>query len=172
MAETETETTETETGTEEQTSESQDSTDWKAMARKHEREAKAARKEADALRTANQSEAEKALELARQEGETAARASLAPELATARLEAAVLRSAGTKLADPADALRFIDAATVTTDDGIVDTKKLGAAVDELIAAKPYLAAGFKPGPPGVAGGPRGTTDGPTDMNALIRQGRS
>ena len=157
-----------------QTEESQDTTDWKAQARKHEREAKAARKEAEQLRTANQSEAEKALNLARDEGAKATRDELTPDLTKARLELAVLRSAGTKLADPGDALRFIDPADVSKDDGTVDPKRLVAEIDALIVAKPYLAAEYKPGPPAVAGGPRGTQpeSGSArngDMSDLIRR---
>lgn len=149
-----------------------DGTDWKKEARKHERNAKRLQGEVTTLQQAGETAADAALRSAREEGQQAALADLTPQLTAARLEAAVLRSAGTKLADPGDALRFIDAATVTDDGGAVDVNKLGSSIDELIVSKPYLAAGFKPAPPGVQGGPRGATDGPTDMNDLIRQRRS
>lgn len=147
-----------------------DTSDWKAMARKHEREAKKLRTELAAAQKANETAAEAAIREAREEAASAARGELEPALAAARLETAVLRSAGTKLADPADALRFIDASLVSDDDGQVDAKKLGKAIDDLIAEKPYLAAGHK-ATPAVPGGPRTPSDAPTDMNALIRRGR-
>lgn len=145
-----------------------DSTDWKAMARKHEREAKKLAGEITKVQQANESAAEAAIRTAREEADRAARDEMGPALAAARLETAVLRSAGTKLADPADALRFIDASLVSDDDGQVDTKKLAKAIDELIAEKPYLAAGHKPPTPAVPGGPRSPSDAPADMNRLIR----
>lgn len=155
-----------------QPSESQDTTDWKAMARKHERDAKKLRTELAAAQQVSESAAETAVRLAAEEAATATRNELAPALAEARLEAAVLRTVGNKLADPGDALRFIDVTEVTSDDGTVDATKLATAIDALIVAKPYLSSDYKPtGAPPVPGGPRGAGAGAGngDMNTLLRR---
>lgn len=56
-------------------------------------------------------------------------------------KAEVRAAAATKLADPADALRFIDLSEIeVNDDGEVDATAISAALDDLIREKPYLAA--------------------------------
>lgn len=123
------------------------------------REAKAAQEELKKLREANQSEAEKALEAARAEGDQTARTEMNGQLLAARVELAILKSDDAKkLADPSDALVFIDAAEITDSDGNVKAKALTSAIDTLLAAKPHLAAGAKrvtqvPGGPRTPGAP-------------------
>ena len=80
----------------------------------------------------------------------------------AKLNARMVRSeikaaAKGKLADPADAFRFIDSTTFAVgDDGEVDESAIATAIDELLREKPYLAAQSKQGPWGSADqGPRG-----------------
>ena len=67
-----------------------------------------------------------------------------------------MRAAATgRLADPADALRLLDLEKFSVDaDGNVDTAAISAAVDELVTAKPYLAAKAK-----VPRAPQGTRPG-------------
>ena len=56
------------------------------------------------------------------------------------LKAEVRAAAAAKLADPADALRFIDLSSLEVgDDGEVDSDAIAAAIDDLIKNKPYLA---------------------------------
>jgi len=75
------------------------------------------------------------------------------------LKAEVRAAAATKLADPADALRFLDLSSLEVgDDGEVDTAAVSAAIDDLIARKPYLAAqGGRRFPGGADGGTRKET---------------
>lgn len=63
-------------------------------------------------------------------------------VANQRILKAELRAAAAgKLADPADALRFLDLGKFEVDtDGEVDTAAVNAALDELLKTKPYLAA--------------------------------
>jgi hypothetical protein len=57
------------------------------------------------------------------------------------LKAEVRAQAAGKLADPKDALRFIDLSEFEVDsDGEVDGDKIAAAIADLIKTKPYLAA--------------------------------
>lgn len=62
--------------------------------------------------------------------------------ANARIVSAEIRAAATgRLADPADALAFVDLDQFDVDDdGSVDQTDIRAAIDDLIAAKPHLAA--------------------------------
>ena len=55
--------------------------------------------------------------------------------------AEVRAQAAAKLADPTDALKFLDLDSIEVgDDGEVDADAVGAAIDQLISDKPYLAA--------------------------------
>ena len=57
------------------------------------------------------------------------------------LKAEVRAAAATKLADPADALRFLDLSSFEVgEDGDIDAATVASAIDDLIASKPYLAA--------------------------------
>lgn len=70
----------------------------------------------------------------------------AEQAATAKANARIVRAevraaAAGKLADPADALRFLDLAQFEVDDeGDLDADEIAEAIDGLIQAKPYLAA--------------------------------
>lgn len=65
------------------------------------------------------------------------------------LKAEIRAASASKLADPADALRFIDLSTFTvSDDGDVDTDSINEAVTGLLESKPYLAAKGEPEPRG------------------------
>lgn len=90
---------------------------WKAMARKHEKEAKAARAEADKLRKASLSDQEKAIEEARESGRVEANAA-----ATLKVVAAELKAAGVAADDVAD----LDLSKFLTEDGEVDADKVAA----------------------------------------------
>jgi len=57
------------------------------------------------------------------------------------LKAEVRAAAAGKLADPADALRFLDLSSIEVgEDGEIDAATVASAIDDLIVSKPYLAA--------------------------------
>lgn len=62
--------------------------------------------------------------------------------ATDRIRRAEIKAAAKgKLADPADAYRFLDLDQFeVSDDGDVDEDEIAAAIDDLLKSKPYLAA--------------------------------
>jgi len=71
------------------------------------------------------------------QAETTALARVNERLVKAEVKAA----AAGKLADPADAHRFLDLSQFEVDDdGNVDAEELTEAIDELLQSKPYLAA--------------------------------
>lgn len=74
---------------------------------------------------------------ARREMESAALAKANARIVRAEVRAA----AATRLADPADALNFLDLdAFEVDDDGDVDQDEIAEAIADLLARKPYLAA--------------------------------
>jgi hypothetical protein len=97
----------------------------------------------------------------------------AEQAATAKANARIVRSevraaAAGKLADPRDALRFLDLEQFEVDeDGQVDEDEVADAIDQLVKDKPYLAAGAgKPQPrfQGTGdGGARKGTGGPKQL---------
>ncbi|MFJ6659703.1 hypothetical protein ACIQNG_25620 [Streptomyces sp. NPDC091377] len=61
--------------------------------------------------------------------------------ANARILRAEVRAAATRLADPRDALRFLDLSKFEVDeDGEVDAEEIADAIEDLLKNKPYLAA--------------------------------
>ena len=97
-----------------------------------------------------------------------AAAAEATSAATRRIVGAEIRAAAARvLADPADALRFLDVSAIGVDaDGTPDTKAITDALDALVTAKPYLAATAQRRFAGSAdGGPR---NGPADTPQLTR----
>lgn len=160
--------------------------DWKAMARKHERNAKKLLKEkADfekALKEredADKSEHEKAIEKAREEGRTQALTEAEKSRRADRLELATTRLAAkgveigektVKFSDPEDAHVFIERAIAKGDldaddiydsEGKVQTDALSDALADLLRRKPNLAADSVPRPKGDAdaGKGGGSSDG-------------
>jgi hypothetical protein len=107
-----------------------------------EKRAKDAEIERDRLKQASESEQEKAVREAAEEARTEERTKANLRI----LRAEVKARAGTKLADPDDAVRLLDLdALEISDDGEVDTEKIDKAIERLLKAKPYLAPGAKPG---------------------------
>lgn len=133
-----------------------------------ERKLKAAEAAVEEARKAGLSEAERAVEDARK----AAREETASAF-KAKLAASALRAAAAgKLADPEDAIRFLDLSAISVDDdGEVDTKDLASMVDGLLKEKPYLAGSAPAGKPGPlpGGGPHAKGGDTEDMNGLIRR---
>jgi len=132
-----------------------------------ERAAKATRAELDKLRAEGQTETEKAIAKAKADGATEALTKANERV----LKAEVRAAAAGKLTDPADAARFLDLSDFTVgEDGDVDTKALGQAIDRLLKERPYLgSAGGKRSTGGADGGARGNTGkAAPDMNAWLR----
>ncbi|GGR71388.1 hypothetical protein GCM10010252_07160 [Streptomyces aureoverticillatus] len=92
----------------------------------------AAEKEAARLRRANAAVKGTDLDALRDE----IRAEFTHQLVRAEVRAA----AAGRLRDPADALALVDVAALAGSGGDVDTAAINKAVDELLKAKPYLAA--------------------------------
>lgn len=99
----------------------------------------------DAALEAAKSDADKAVDAARTEGEKAATERVNTRLV--KSEARVLASAA-KFRDPSDAVAFLDLTKVTVnDDGEVDEKAIKDQLDALATSKPYLVDdGRKPSP--------------------------
>lgn len=90
-------------------------------------------------------------EALREEGRRQAQAKADERIVRAEAKAA----ATGKLADPSDALTFLDLTKFEVDaDGNVDVEELTDAIDELIKKKPYLAAQGKRFEGGADGGTR------------------
>lgn len=151
--------------------------DWKAKARKHERETKRLRKQLEERERKikeredeEKSEHEKALEKAREEARKEALTEAEKERRGDRLEVAVTRlsTRGFKIGDGEDAktVRFadsddaivhleraiargdIDAEEIYDSEGKVNTDALTTALGELLERKPHLADGERPTPKG------------------------
>ena len=164
--------------------------DWKKMARKHEREAKKERKAREAAEakvnereTADQTDHEKAVKEAREEGERVASERSLKERRADRLENAVIKLAGkgikVKIDDEEKTLRFtdpddafvhiermirnedIDEDDLFDDKGKIQTDALIEALEELLDNKPHLVAGASNGGDGSTSGRkvRGSADG-------------
>lgn len=130
----------------------------RAEAAKHRTEARAAAAELEKVRTANLTEAEKAIEEAR----ASARADTVKEFGR-RLARTELNAAAVKRNADFDtaALDYVDLAQFIGDDGEPDTKAISAAVERLVPAPN--------GTPSFDGGARGNPPQGGDMNALLRQ---
>ena len=110
----------------------------RAERRKAEKRAKELDAELAKFREASMSEQERAVEIARREAATATLAAVNQRILKAEIRAA----AGGRLADPEDAVRFLDTDEfAVTEDGEVDQRAVLAAIDRLLKMKPYLAAG-------------------------------
>lgn len=121
-------------------------------------------KELTRIRENGMSEQEKAVEAARRE----ARAEATKAFNTRLLQAEVRATAAGKLADPEDAIRFLDLDEFAVDDdGKTDQKAITKALDELVKAKPYLAASATRPTGDADQGARGAPAA-SSMNDLIR----
>lgn len=122
-----------------------DPTDWKAMARKHEREAKRLKGLLDDAQTAAMTDQEKAINEAKAAGRAEAMTEAATTLAAAELRAAAA-GAGVNLGNlPIDVARFVN------DDGTVDSDGIAAMVTEFAAALPAPPPATRQPTPGVQG---------------------
>jgi len=109
----------------------------KAERRELKRQLREMREALEAAQRSTQKENEPTSEDIRREAEKAA-----AEKANARIVRSEIRAAAAgKLADPKDALIFLDASKFEVDEnGEVDSEEIAEAIDELLKNKPYLAA--------------------------------
>lgn len=137
--------------------------DWQAKARKHERDLKKERKEAEALRAklaereqADMSEHERAVAAAREEGKSEGTKAARERL----LKAEVRAQAAGKFANPALAIKLLDLdeGALFDDEGEIDADAIRSAVDDFLEQEPGLRAGAPNGgrPTGSADGGRGS----------------
>jgi hypothetical protein len=148
---------------------------WKQQSRKHEREAKKARAEAEKLRQQlvaredqDKSETEKRIEEAEQRARDETTSKYETERQHDRLENVTFKLAAkgvtvgsgkdaktVKFADPDDAIVYLERAIsngdvdqdeIFDDKGKVRSDNLEEALAEVLEAKPHLVAGDKPGP--------------------------
>lgn len=97
--------------------------------------------EFDRLSEAQKTELEKAVDKARREAGADATKATDEKWANIVRRAEIRVAAAGKLADPEDAIRFLDLATIKVDDeGHVDEKAIASAIETLVTEKPYLAA--------------------------------
>lgn len=93
------------------------------------------------------------------------------------LKAEVRAAAAAKLADPTDALRFIDLSEFEVgSDGEVDSSQIADAIDNLMTQKPYLAAQGKRFEGSADGGARNDSGRPSqlteaDVKRLSEEGK-
>ena len=107
-----------------------------ARARARELERKVAELQA-AIESKDKTPDEQAIDAARREAEAAAIAKANERILRSEIKAA----AAGKLADPEDALRYLDLADFEVDEsGNVDSTEVADAINELLERKPYLAA--------------------------------
>lgn len=120
---------------------------WKAHARKHERDAKRFRREADELKAKlakheerNKSDRERELDRVRKDAAAEAETKVA-EKYRARIRNAEIRArAATTFADPEDAIKLLDLEddAVFDDDGEVQADVIEDALSDLLDRKPHL----------------------------------
>lgn len=100
--------------------------------------------ELEELKKAGQSDQEKAVTAAAKEADTKARADERTKSADRILRLEIKAAAAGKLADPNDAILLVDRDGLSVnDDGQVDEKAIAKRIDDLLTAKPYLAAASK-----------------------------
>lgn len=134
----------------------------RARADEAERKRIAAEAERDELRTKNQTAEEKAIEAAKKAGRDEATLEANRRIARSEIKAA----AGGKLQDAEDAASFLGDIDRFIVKGEVDSKAITSAIDELVKAKPYLAAAGKARP--LPGGGATQSSG-TSFNDTIRR---
>ena len=134
----------------------------RARADAAERARLAAEAERDELRTKNQTAEEKAIDAAKKAGREEATLEANRRIARSEIKAA----AGGKLQDAEDAASFLGDLDRFIVKGEVDSKAITSAIDELVKAKPYLAAAGKARP--LPGGGATQSSG-TSFNDTIRR---
>ncbi|UBU12909.1 hypothetical protein [Nonomuraea gerenzanensis] len=125
---------------------------WRSLARKHENNWQKATTKLSELESANLSEAEKAVELAREDGRRQGRAEAGVSVAHAELKA-YAASNGVTL--PASVTDFLDATRFVADDGSADMAAIAAFIDPFKTAQPKQPTY----PQNIGVGPQGGNQG-------------
>jgi hypothetical protein len=130
-----------------------------------ERERDEAKARLEALENEHATDSDKALKKARDEG--AAEATLAANRRIVRSE--VKAAAGGKLADPGDAAGLLGDLDRFIVKGDVDDKAISSAIDDLVKAKPYLAATGTGGKARPLSGGGATQNSGSSFNDRLRE---
>ena len=140
-----------------------DGVDWKAEARKHEKEAKAAKAELDKAVKSQMSDQEKAVAQARDEGKAEATSAAAQRLAGAEIKAALAGVVPVeKIAEIVDDTKL---EKYIGEDGEPDVAKIAALRDRYAALTAGATPGTPPPPPGV---PKGARSGNGEVKQLSK----
>ena len=135
--------------------------DWKALARKHEKEAKAAKAELDKALKSQMSDQEKAVAQARDEGKAEATSAASQRLAGAEIKAALAGVVPVeKIAEIVDDTKL---EKYIGEDGEPDVAKIAALRDRYAALTAGATPGTPPPPPGV---PKGARSGNGEVKQL------
>lgn len=108
---------------------------------------------------AKEADQDKVIATAKAEGAAEERSKLTAEHAKALAGAEVRARAARTLADPDDAVKFLDLSEVVGGDGKVDGTKIDEQLKELVEKKPYLAVSGAGGAGGGGSGGGGSGDG-------------
>lgn len=130
---------------------------WKNLSRKNEADLRKAQSALEKAQQGSMTELERAVSEAKNQGKAEAtveflRSSVADKVAVA---------AAGKLADPQDAAALLGDLDRFIVSGTIDTTAIGAAINDLVTRKPYLAANQPPPPPGRGAGEGGARGGST-----------
>lgn len=124
----------------------------------------------DRLEEERKTELERAVDGAKQEADKAARDERDGYWRDRLLRSEVKAAAAGKLNDPMDAVTLLDLSKFELDaDGKVDEKTVAKAIEDLVAAKPYLAANGTQRRPDFDAGPRTPANGGEDFNSTLRR---
>lgn len=144
------------------------------------RQLREAQAELEAMRQAAQTESERAIAAARQEGYTEAEKTWRAKWRNATVESAALRQLTGHVVSPKLVLPHLDLGSVEVDDeGTVDDKALADRITAVLTEFPFLASGSAPIPyadqgPKKQARPGVDAEGKHDANSLLRSafGRS
>ena len=121
--------------------------------------------ELEELRKKTMTDAEKAVAEAKEEGKKEATLEANRRIVASEVKAA----AGGKLSDPGDAAALLGDLDRFIVKGEVDTKAIAAAIDELVKAKPYLAAGAAKKAAALPGGGKSEAASGSSFNDELRR---
>lgn len=130
---------------------------WKNLSRKNEAELRKAQSALEKAQQGSMTDLEKAVA----EAKNQAKAEATAEFLRSSVADKVAVAAAGKLADPQDAAALIGDLDRFIVSGAIDTTAIGAAINELVERKPYLAVNAPPPIPGRGAGEGGARGGST-----------
>ena len=126
--------------------------------------------EFDRLAEERKTELERAVDAAKKDAEKAVRGEVESTWKSRLVRSEVRAAAAGKLADPEDAVRFLELDKLEVDqEGNLDQKAVAAAIAELLEKKPYLAADGTRRRVDPDAGARTPASGGEDVNTRLRR---